>query len=75
MPYKKLFQPLRHDNFLGYVFYKMQHRKNCQTLKARQTKSICAGTWDNETWSEPVPDTYKHTEKNAGCSHFQGHCN
>jgi hypothetical protein len=23
-------------------------------------KHLC---WDNETWSEPVPDTYKHTEK------------
>jgi hypothetical protein len=22
----------------------MHHRKNCRTLKARQTKSICAGT-------------------------------
>jgi hypothetical protein len=31
--------------------------------------------WDNETWSEPVSDTYKHTQKNSGCSHFQGHCN
>jgi hypothetical protein len=31
--------------------------------------------WDNETWSEPVLDTYKHIEKIAGGSHFQGHCN
>ncbi len=41
---KKLFQLLRHVNFLGYVFTKCIHLKNCQTLKARQTKSICART-------------------------------
>ncbi len=35
-------------------------------------KYLC---WDNETWSELVPDTYKHTEKITGCSHFQEHCN
>jgi hypothetical protein len=35
-------------------------------------KYLC---WDNETWSEPVPDTYKDTEKITGGSHFQGHCN
>ncbi len=28
----------------GLCFYKMDCRKKCQTLKARQTKSICAGT-------------------------------
>jgi hypothetical protein len=44
MPHKKLFQPLRHANILGYFFYKMHHCKNCRTLKARQTKSIYAGT-------------------------------
>ncbi len=27
----------------GLCFHKMHHRKNCQTLKVRQTKSICAG--------------------------------
>ncbi len=43
MPLKKLFQPLRHANF-GLCFYKMHHRKKCRTLKACQTKSICAGT-------------------------------
>ncbi len=35
-------------------------------------KYLC---WNNETWSEHVPDTYKHTEKIADCSNFQGHCN
>jgi hypothetical protein len=35
-------------------------------------KYLC---WDNKTWSEPVPDTYKHTEKISGSSHFQGHFN
>ncbi len=42
MPQKKLFQPLRHANFLGYVFTKCII-KHCQTFKARQTKSVCAG--------------------------------
>jgi hypothetical protein len=44
VPHTKLFQPLRHPNFFGLCCYKMHHRKNSQTLKARQTKSICAVT-------------------------------
>ncbi len=68
----KLFQPLRHPNFLGYVVTKFIIEKQPNFESSPNKKYLC---WDNETWSEPVPDTYKYTEKISGCSHFQGHCN
>jgi hypothetical protein len=57
---------------LGYVFTKSFIEKTAKLYKLAKQKYLC---WDNETWSEPVPGTHKHTEKIAGYSHFQGHCN
>ncbi len=45
-------------------FYKMHHRKNCPNFKSSPNKKYFC--WDNKTWLEPVPETYKHTEKISG---------
>jgi hypothetical protein len=67
MPYKKLFQPLRHANFLGYVFTKCIIEKTA--LKARQTKSICAGTMKH---GQNLCQTYTNTQKNCRLQPFSG---
>ncbi len=69
---KKLFQSLRHANFWAMFLQNASSKKLPNFKSLPNKKYLC---WDNETWSEPVPDTYKDTEKIAGGSHFQGHCN
>ncbi len=46
--------------------------KLAKVSKPPNKKYLC---WDNKTWSAPVPDTCKRTEKIAGCCHFQVQCN
>ncbi len=67
----------RSFSFLSMLIFWARFLQNASLKKlpnfkiSPNKKYLC---WDNETWSEPVPDTYKRTEKIAGCSHFQGHC-
>jgi hypothetical protein len=55
------------------MFLQNASSKKLPNFKSSPNKKYSC--WDNENWSEPVPDTYKHTEKIAGYSNFQGHCN
>ncbi len=65
-------------SLLGMLIFWTMFLLNASSKKLPNFKSLpnkkylC---WDNETWSELVPDTYKHTEQISGSSHFQGHCN
>jgi hypothetical protein len=60
-------------SLLGMLIFWAMFLQNASSKKLPKFKSspnkkyLC---WDNETWSESVPDAYKHTEKIAGCSHF-----
>ncbi len=55
-------------SLLGMLIFWAMFLLNASSKKRPNFKSspnkkyLC---WDNETWSEPVPDTYKHTEKIA----------
>jgi hypothetical protein len=63
MLHKYLFQPLKQASFLGYVFLQYASSKKLLNFNNPPNKKYLF--WDNETWSELVPYTYKHTEKIA----------
>jgi hypothetical protein len=60
MPHKKLFQSLRHANFLGYVFTKgiIEKLPNFKSLPNK--KYLC---WDNETLNLSLCQTHTNTQK------------